>query len=100
MEIACGAVNAARLERALRNAEFIPENDQVWQWVADGAAATAVVRFELLADLRDQRTEATIKFDRCQSLGALNLRGTGYASYHTEVHEFSGWIGGVIHTVE
>ena len=100
LEIACGAVNTARLERALRNAEFLPENDQVWQWIADGVAATTVVRFELLADLDDQRTEATIKFDECQSLGALNLRGTGYASQHTEVREFSARIGGVMHTVE
>ena len=93
-------MNTARLERALRNAEFLPENDQVWQWIADGVAATTVVRFELLADLDDQRTEATIKFNECQSLGALNLRGTGYASQHTEVREFSARIGGVMHTVE
>ena len=58
------------------------------------------MRFELLADLHDQRTEATIKFDKCQSLGALNLRGTGYASHYTEVREFSARIGGVTHTVE
>ena len=30
----------------------------------------------------------------------MNLRGTGYASYHTEVREFSGRIGDVTHTVE
>ena len=100
LEIACGAVHTARLEQALRNAEFVPENDQVWQWVADGAAATVVVRFELLADLSDQRSEATIKFDECQSLGALNLRGTGYASHQTQVREFSALIGGVTHAVE
>ena len=100
LEVECGAVNTARLERALLNAEFTPENDQVWHWVGGGAAATAVVRFELLADLPDQRTEATIKFDQCQNLGALNLRGTGYASRDTDVREFSARIGDVTRTVE
>lgn len=99
LEIACGAVNTARLERALRNAEFVPEHDQVWRWVADDAVISAVVRFELFADLHDRPTEATIEFDECQSLGAVNLRGTGYASYHVDVREFSARIGGVSHTV-
>ena len=100
LEIACGAVNTARLERALRNAEFIPGSDQVWRWVADRAVASAIVRFELFADLHDQPTEATIEFDECQSLGAMNLRGIGYASDHIEVREFGARIGGVTHTVE
>ncbi len=93
LEIACGSVNTARLERALRNAEFIPESDQVWRWVADRTVASAIVRFELFADLHDQRAEATIEFDECQSLGAVNLRGTGYASDHIEVRTFSARIG-------
>lgn len=100
LEIACGAVNTTRLERALLNAEFIPETDQVWRWVADRAVASAVVRFELFADLHDQPGEATIEFDECQHLGAVNLRGTGYASDHIEVREFGARIGGTTHTVE
>ena len=100
LEIACGAVNTTRLERALLNAEFIPETDQVWRWVADRAVASAVVRFELFADLHDQPAEATIEFDECQHLGAVNLRGTGYASDHIEVRKFGARIGGVTHTVE
>ena len=31
LEIACGALNTARLERALRNAEFEPEGNRVWR---------------------------------------------------------------------
>lgn len=100
LEIACGAVNTARLERALLNAEFIPESDQVWRWVADRAVASAVVRFELFADLHDQPTEATIEFDECRRLGAVNLRGTAYASDHIEVRTFSARIGDTTHTVE
>lgn len=40
LEIACGAVNAARLEKALRNAGFEPEDPAIWRWVADGTAGT------------------------------------------------------------
>ena len=77
LEIACGAVNTARLEQALRNAEFAPENERIWRWVTDGRIGAPVVKFELLADLHDQPAEATISFDACENLGAVNLRGTG-----------------------
>ena len=100
LEIACGAVNTARLERALLNAEFVPENDRVWRWVADRAVTAAVVKFELLADLHDKPTEATIVFNECKNLGAMNLRGTGFASRDTEVHELGARVGGVTQTIE
>ena len=47
-EIAAGAVNTKRLETALQNAEFDPDNERIWRWKADGAAAGAIVKFELL----------------------------------------------------
>lgn len=100
LEIACGAVNASRLERALRNAEFVPEDGRVWRWVADTAVAPIVVKFELLADLGEERAEVTIEFDGCEVLGAVNLRGTGYASRDVEVRELRARIGGVIHRAE
>ena len=31
LEIECGAVNTERLERALKNAEFEPDNERVWR---------------------------------------------------------------------
>ena len=34
LEIACGAVNTARLERALRASGFTPEDARIWRWVA------------------------------------------------------------------
>ena len=95
LEIAYGAVNAARLEQALRNAEFEPEDDRIWRWVADGAVAGTVVKFELLADLHDQRTGARISFDACENLGAVNLHGTGFASRDIQVRDLSARIGGV-----
>ncbi len=33
------------------NAEFQPDSERVWRWVADGYAPKTVVKFELLADL-------------------------------------------------
>lgn len=100
LEIACGAVNTARLERALHNAEFVPEDGRIWRWVAGSGTGTTVVKFELLADLRNQPAEAMIAFDECKSLGALNLRGTGFASLDIEVRELSARFGGVVHHAE
>ena len=86
-EIACGAVNAVRLERALRNAGFVPERGRPWRWSTGRNSAAAVVKFELLADLRDEPAETTVTFDACENPGALNLRGTGFAARDVEVRE-------------
>lgn len=80
LEVACGAVNAARLENALRNAEFEPDTERAWRWVAEDTSVKTVVKFELLTDLDTEPNEATVRFDACDNLGAVNLRGTGFAS--------------------
>ena len=95
LEIACGAVNTRRLELALMNAEFEPDSERVWRWVADGHAPKAVVKFELLADLDDQPAQVTVLFDGCQQLGAVNLRGTGAATRDIIERELRTRIGGV-----
>jgi hypothetical protein len=95
LEIACGAVNAARLEQALRNADFEPDSERVWRWRADGPNARTVVKFELLADLDDQPAGAEVHFDGCEALGAANLRGTGFASRDIEVRKLTARVGGV-----
>ena len=100
LEIAYGAANAARLELALHNAEFVPEDGRIWRWMADGAAVRTVVKFELLADLHNAPASATIKFDECENLGAINLRGTGFASRDTEVRDLSARIGGVVYNTQ
>jgi len=100
LEIAAGSVHTARLETALRNAEFAPDTERVWRWTAPGLGARLVVRFELLADLDDQPEGVTVIFDECEDLGAANLRGTGYAARDVEVRWVSSKIGGVVHTVE
>lgn len=80
LEIASGSVNADRLEQALRNAEFEPDNERVWRWRTGTTIGPVIVKFELLADLDDQPAQVTIVFDRCRHLGAVNLRGTRFAA--------------------
>jgi len=100
LEIACGAVNGKRLENALRNAEFQPESNRVWRWRADGDGPATVIKFELLADLDDEPADATIVFDDCDALGAVNLRGTGFAARDVEVQTLRGRIGGDLREAE
>ncbi len=99
LEIACGSVNTERLERALRNAEFKPEADH-WRWSAPGPERRTVVKFELLADLDDAPAETTVLFDGCEQLGAVNLRGTGFATRDVEVRELTARVGEDERTVE
>ncbi len=80
LEIASGAVNVVQLERALVNAGFEPEQGNVWRWRAQLDGRSAVVKFELLADLDDQPADSVVSFRDCDALGAVNLRGTGFAT--------------------
>jgi len=100
LEIACGSVNTQRLERALRNAEFVPDGEYVWRWRAEGTSATAIVKFELLADLETAPAGSSVRFDGCESLGAANLRGTGFASRDATIRQLRARIGGVEHVAE
>lgn len=100
LEIACGTVNTLRLERALRNAEFEPDAHRVWRWTTNGGGTTTVVKFELLADRDDVPAAATLVFDSCDALGAVNLRGTGFASRDIVVHELKARVGDIIRHVE
>jgi len=100
LEIAGGSVNGERLERALRNAEFEPDSGKVWCWTTDEGGATMVVKFELLADLDDIPSEGTLAFDGCEALGAVNLRGTGFASRDVVVHELTAPVGDLTRRVE
>jgi hypothetical protein len=100
LEIACGSVNTARLERALHNAEFEPDEQRVWRWRADGPGNASFVKFELLADLEDQPAGIDVTFDGCTALGAANLRGTGFAARDIEIRQLVARIGGIDHTAE
>lgn len=100
LEIARGAVNVRRLETALRNAEFRPDSENVWRWAAHEEGLPAVVKFELLADDDRARTGATIVFDECDALGAVNLPGTGFASRDRTVRELSARVGDLNRKIE
>jgi len=100
LEISCGSINTTRLEEALKNSEFEPEGTRLWRWVADTTPAKTVVKFELLADLDDQPNQAEITFEACEHLGAVNLRGTGFAARDVEVHTLTAKVGDDLRTVE
>lgn len=100
LEIAGGATNTANLERALANAEFQPDQERVWRWAMIQEGVRAEVKFELLADLDDHPSQAIISFDDCQNLGAVNLRGTGFASRDIESRTITAKDGGVWREVE
>ncbi len=100
LEIACGATNARRLERALRNSDFVPDADKIWRWRATSAASNTIVKFELLADLDNAPAEAIVEFDGSDELGAVNLRGTGFAIRSFAVHQITARVGDVIRQAE
>jgi hypothetical protein len=100
LEIVEGAVNASRLENALRNADFVPDVDKIWRWQAEGVPTKTIVKFELLADRDDAPAEATVEFDGCDELGALNLRGTGFAAEDFDTQQLTARVGGVVHEVQ
>ena len=95
LEIACGSTNMPRLELALKNAEFEPSSERVWRWMASSPGRPKViVKFELLADLDNQKGGEIIEFVNCEKLGAVNLRGTGFASLDVMPAAIKAKIGG------
>lgn len=100
LEIAAGSVNSGKLERALRNAEFEPDGAMAWRWTAMGHTARSVVKFELLADLDDVGAQETIRFDDCEALAAVDLRGTGFASRDAEVRTLRARVGGQLYSAD
>jgi len=100
LEIECNAVNTARLERALRHAEFEPDSYKVWRWRVANEDIRAEVKFELLADLDNEANEATVRFDDCDRLGAVNLRGTRYAARDITLRTLTAKVGDDVREVE
>lgn len=93
LEIVNGSTNTVRLENALRNAGFTPERERVWRW-NDVRAPGLIVKAEFLTDLDDVRNHTTVTFDNSQLLGAINIRGTGYAARDWEVRQIESEIDG------
>jgi hypothetical protein len=92
LEIQGGSANAARLEHALQASEFRPDSTRVWRWKDDRAPAM-VVKVEFLADLDDVPNQQVVSFNDCKALGAVNLRGTGFASQDWEIRSITACLG-------
>jgi len=99
LEIKGGSTNSGRLEQALITCDFTPDTERVWRW-KDTSAPQLVVKVEFLCDLPDIADHATVSFDGCESLGAVNLRGTGFAARDWELHEVTAGIGEGAATVQ
>ena len=101
LEIARGATHTGRLEQALVNAAFRPDSERVWRWeLQTDTGHKAQVEFELLADLEDQQQGAIISFDDCEQLGAVNLRGTGYAARDVQEQTLRAKDGAIFREVQ
>ena len=98
LEIQGGSENAARLEEALNRVGFRPDDERIWRW-RENTAPELVVKVEFLADLDYIPNHQTVSFDDCKSLGAVNLRGTGFAARHWEMRSITAHIDGVPQTV-
>ena len=59
-----------------------------------------IVKFELLADFDDKPAEVVVEFEGCDQLGAVNLRGTGFAAEDFVAQPLAARIGGVVYEVQ
>jgi hypothetical protein len=100
LEIACGSLNAPRLERALREAGFEPDANCIWCWRDRDRDTATVVKFELLADLEDVPAGESLRFNDCEALGAANLRGTRFASLDVVPRQLSVHVDGAEETAD
>ena len=98
LEIQGGSVNSERMERALKDCGFTPDPQRVWRW-RDETEPGLVVKIEFLVDLDDVADHATVSFDGCESLGALNLRGTGFSAKDWTLHTITSTVGDRMATV-
>src|SRR5665213_250163 len=99
LEIQGGSVNSVRLERALQDCGFTPDPQTVWRW-RDETDSGLVVKIEFLADLVNVADHTTVSFDGCESLGAVNLRGTGFAAKDWTLHKITSTVGDRMATVQ
>jgi len=98
LEMLGQSVNSSRMERALRDIDFTPDDQRVWRW-RDDSTSEMSVKIEFLADLDDVGDHTTLIFDGCSSLGAMNLRGTGFAARDWTLDSFDAVINRTSTTV-
>ncbi len=59
-----------------------------------------MIKFELLADSDSDPAEAVLRFEACEHLGAVNLRGTGFAARDVSTATLRTKIGEDLRTAE
>jgi hypothetical protein len=99
LEIQSGSVNGVRLELALAAIGFTPDNEKIWRW-RDQSTPELVIKVEFLAVLADVEDHVTVSFLGCNSLGAITLRGTGFAAQDWNLQSISSPLDDVPMTVQ
>lgn len=100
LEISRDLAGARRLKTALHAAGFVPEGE-VWRWMTTTSHGTrAIVRFELLADQHSHPADRVLNFAECDTLGAANIRGTGYGARDAQHMDLAAEVDGVWRTVQ
>lgn len=97
LELANSSADTPRLEAALLAAGLMPDEERPWRWQGHDSAGL-VIKAEFLADLDDVPNQHVMKFDACDQLGAVNLRGTSFAARDWEVADLTGTVGGATAT--
>jgi len=92
LEVELNGEHAAELERALVAAGFEPHPEYAWRWL-DRERGT-IVKVEFLCDLDNQPGESLVTFSGAKRLGAVNLRGTGYAARDWVLRDLAASIDG------
>ena len=92
LEVEIDGEHAFQLEEALVAAGFAADPERAWRWL-DHAHGT-LVKVEFLCDLANQPARALVKFTGANTLGAVNLRGTGYAARDWVLRNLNAHIDG------
>jgi hypothetical protein len=90
LEVEVDGEHASQLEQALLAAGFSADPERSWRWLDHERGTMAKVEF--LCDLDDEPAESLVTFRGAKTLGAVNLRGTGYAARDWNFHNLSATI--------
>jgi hypothetical protein len=90
MQVAKSA-DLTAVEQCLKRLGFEPENVQAgWRWWE--TVSGGPIKIEFLCELDDRRAEVVVIGPGCRTLGAMNLRGTGYVRDDFERVELTGML--------
>ncbi len=87
-----GELDLGGIERALKRLDF-HRDDEDWRW--RGRVSELPVKIEFLCDLDNHVEGEVIRPYGCETLAAMNLRGTGYVARDFTVESLSAEVDGV-----